>query len=85
MDIETILESVRKTNRLIIVEEGWFFAGVGATIASMVANQAFDYLDAPVEIISGKDVPLPYAVNLEKLALPNIEEVVSTIIKTCNK
>ena len=85
LDIETILESVRKTNRLIIVEEGWFFAGVGATIASMVANQAFDYLDAPVEIISGKDVPLPYAVNLEKLALPNIEEVVSTIIKTCNK
>jgi pyruvate dehydrogenase E1 component beta subunit len=85
LDIETILESVRKTNRLIIVEEGWFFAGVGATIASMVANQAFDYLDAPVEIISGKDVPLPYAVNLEKLALPNIEEAVSTIIKTCNK
>lgn len=85
LDIETILESVRKTNRLIIVEEGWFFAGVGATIASMVSNQAFDYLDAPVEIISGKDVPLPYAVNLEKLALPNIEEVVSAIIKICNK
>lgn len=85
LDIETILESVRKTNRLVIVEEGWFFAGIGATIASMVANQVFDYLDAPVEIVSGKDVPLPYAVNLEKLALPNIEEVVSTIMKICNK
>lgn len=85
LDIESILESVRKTNRLVIVEEGWFFAGVGATIASMVASQIFDYLDAPIEIISGKDVPLPYAVNLEKLALPNIEEVVSAIMKICNK
>lgn len=84
LDIETILESVRKTNRLIIVEEGWFFAGVGATIATMVMNQAFDYLDAPIEVVSGKDVPLPYAVNLEKLALPSVEEVVRTIIKICH-
>ncbi len=84
LDIEAILKSVKKTNRLIVVEEGWFFAGIGATIASLVANQAFDYLDAPIEIISGKDVPLPYAVNLEKLALPTLEEVVSTIIKICH-
>lgn len=84
LDIEAILESVKKTNRLVVIEEGWFFAGIGATIASLVANQAFDYLDAPIEIVSGKDVPLPYAVNLEKLALPTLEEVVSTIIKICH-
>ncbi|WP_341757304.1 pyruvate dehydrogenase complex E1 component subunit beta [Candidatus Tisiphia endosymbiont of Ditula angustiorana] len=83
LDIETILESVKKTNRLVVIEEGWFFAGVGATIASMVMNQAFDYLDAPIEIISGKDVPLPYAINLEKLALPTIEDVISAVKKVC--
>lgn len=83
LDIETILESVKKTNRLVVIEEGWFFSGVGATIASLVMSKIFDYLDAPVEIISGKDVPLPYAVNLEKLALPNIEEVIDGVKKVC--
>jgi len=83
LDIETILDSVRKTNRLVIIEEGWFFAGVGASIASMVMSRAFDYLDAPIEIISAKDVPLPYAVNLEKLALPTIEDVISAVQRVC--
>lgn len=83
LDIGTILESVQKTNRLVIIEEGWFFAGVGATIASLVMSKAFDYLDAPIEIISGKEVPLPYAVNLEKLALPTLEEVINSVKKVC--
>ncbi|XVN43598.1 MAG: pyruvate dehydrogenase complex E1 component subunit beta [Candidatus Rickettsia vulgarisii] len=83
LDIDTILESVKKTNRLVVIEEGWFFAGVGATIASLVMSKIFDYLDATVEIISGKDVPLPYAVNLEKLALPILEEVIDGVKKVC--
>lgn len=76
LDSAAIYESVKKTNRLVIVEEGWFFGGVGASIAAMVAKDMFDYLDAPVQIVSGKDVPLPYAVNLEKLALPSLEDVI---------
>lgn len=83
LDIETIITSVKKTNRLLIVEEGWFFCGIGATIASMVYKLAFDYLDAPVEIISGKDVPLPYASNLEKLALPALEEIIDAVKRAC--
>lgn len=84
LDIDTILESVKKTNRLVVIEEGWFFAGVGVTIASLVMREIFDYLDAPVEIISGKDVPLPYAVNLEKLTLPTLEEVINGVKKVCS-
>ncbi len=76
LDEAAILESVRKTNRLICVEEGWFFSGIGATISSIVVRDAFDYLDAPPEIVSGKDVPLPYAENLEKMALPTIDDIV---------
>ncbi|MCC8417243.1 MAG: pyruvate dehydrogenase complex E1 component subunit beta [Rickettsia endosymbiont of Bryobia graminum] len=83
LDIDTVLESVKKTNRLVVIEEGWFFAGVGVTIASLVMREIFDYLDAPVEIISGKDIPLPYAVNLEKLALPTLEEVINGVKKVC--
>ncbi len=85
LDEEAILESVRKTGRLVVVEEGWFFAGVGASIASLVMRDAFDYLDAPVEVVSAKDVPLPYAANLEKLALPSVEEIINTIKKVCYK
>lgn len=85
LDEEAIIDSVQKTNRLVVVEEGWFFAGVGATIASIVMQKAFDYLDAPVEIVSGKDVPLPYAQNLEKLSLPTIEEMVEAAQKVCYK
>jgi pyruvate dehydrogenase E1 component beta subunit len=76
MDTETIVRSVMKTGRCISVEEGWPQSGVGAEIAAQVMEKAFDYLDAPVLRVSGKDVPMPYAANLEKLALPSIDEVV---------
>ena len=76
MDTDTIIASVMKTNRLVTVEEGWQQSGVGAEIAARVMERAFDHLDAPVLRVSGKDVPMPYAANLEKLALPNIGEVV---------
>jgi pyruvate dehydrogenase E1 component beta subunit len=76
MDSDTIVESVKKTGRLVTVEEGWKQSGVGAEIAARVMEDAFDYLDAPVTRVSGKDVPMPYAANLEKLALPSVAEVV---------
>lgn len=79
LDSSAIIESVKKTNRLVIVEEGWFFAGVGASIAAIVMKEAFDYLDAPIEIISAKDTPLPYAENLEKLALPSKNEIIEAV------
>ncbi len=75
LDHSTVCNSVKKTNRAIVVEEGWFYSGIGATIASIIMNQVFDYLDAPIEIISGEDVPLPYAANLEKLAMPCVEKI----------
>jgi pyruvate dehydrogenase E1 component beta subunit len=77
MDSETIVESVKKTGRLVTVEEGWKQSGVGAEIAARMMEEAFDYLDAPVERVTGKDVPMPYAANLEKLALPSVAEVVA--------
>jgi pyruvate dehydrogenase E1 component beta subunit len=77
MDTETIVASVKKTGRAVTVEEGWQQSGVGAEIAARIMEQAFDYLDAPVARVSGKDVPMPYAANLEKLALPNVAEVVA--------
>ena len=76
-DIETIVASVKKTNRLVAVEEGWPFAGIGAEIAAMVMEQCFDWLDAPVKRVAGKDVPLPYAANLERLAMPQVEDIVA--------
>ncbi len=77
MDVETILASVRKTGRCITVEEGWPQSGVGSEISAQVMEKAFDFLDAPVIRITGKDVPMPYAANLEKLALPTVAEVVA--------
>jgi pyruvate dehydrogenase E1 component beta subunit len=76
MDVEAIVESVKKTGRLVTVEEGWRQSGVGAEIAASVTDQAFDWLDAPVARVCGKDVPMPYAANLEKLAMPSVAEVV---------
>lgn len=76
MDIPTVLGSVKKTNRLVTVEEGWPTAGIGAEISARVHSEAFDWLDAPVTRVTGKDVPMPYAANLEKLALPTVEDVV---------
>lgn len=83
LDVPTIIESLKKTNRLVTVEEGWFFSGIGVTIAAIIMKEAFDYLDAPVEIVSGKDVPLPYAENLEKMALPTIEDIIQAAHRAC--
>jgi pyruvate dehydrogenase E1 component beta subunit len=83
MDSATIVESVKKTGRLVTVEEGWKQSGVGAEIAARVMADAFDYLDAPIERIAGKDVPMPYAANLEKLALPSVAEVVAAAKAVC--
>jgi pyruvate dehydrogenase E1 component beta subunit len=77
MDTETIVNSVKKTNRVVTVEEGWLQSGIGAEIAARIMEQAFDYLDAPVARVGAKDVPLPYAANLEKLALPSVADVVA--------
>jgi pyruvate dehydrogenase E1 component beta subunit len=83
MDLETIVESVKKTGRLVTVEEGWRQSGVGAEIAASVTEHAFDWLDAPVTRVTGKDVPMPYAANLEKLALPSVAEVVEAAKAVC--
>lgn len=81
LDTGLILRSVRKTNRCVIVEEGWPFAGVGAEIAHRIYHDAFDYLDAPVERVTGEDVPMPYAKNLEHAVLPSPEKVVEAVKK----
>jgi pyruvate dehydrogenase E1 component beta subunit len=79
LDTETIVRSVEKTNRLVSVEEGWPYAGIGAEVAARIMENAFDYLDAPVHRVTAADVPLPYAANLEKLALPNANDVVDAV------
>jgi pyruvate dehydrogenase E1 component beta subunit len=79
MDLDTVIASVKKTNRLVVVEEGFPQSSVGDFIANQVSQRAFDHLDAPVITIAGKDVPMPYAANLEKLALPNVGEVVAAV------
>ncbi|WP_439577354.1 pyruvate dehydrogenase complex E1 component subunit beta [Elioraea sp.] len=76
LDIDTIVESVKKTNRLVSVEEGWPFAGIGSEIAAVAMEHCFDWLDAPMVRVHGVDVPMPYAANLEKLALPSVAQVV---------
>ncbi|RVU17743.1 pyruvate dehydrogenase complex E1 component subunit beta [Methylobacterium oryzihabitans] len=83
MDSETVVESVKKTGRCVTVEEGFPQSGVGAEIAARLMVDAFDYLDAPVLRITGKDVPMPYAANLEKLALPNVAEVIEAAKAVC--
>ncbi len=84
LDCDTIVGSVKKTSRLITCEEGFPFAGIGAEIAMQVMEQAFDWLDAPVARATGKDVPMPYAENLEKLALPQVEDIVATAQAVCD-
>jgi pyruvate dehydrogenase E1 component beta subunit len=79
MDTETVIESVKKTGRCVTVEEGWPQGGIGAEIAAVLMEHAFDYLDAPVTRVTGKDVPMPYAANLEKLALPSVDEVIAAV------
>ncbi|SCW76281.1 pyruvate dehydrogenase E1 component beta subunit [Rhizobium mongolense subsp. loessense] len=85
MDLPSVIESVKKTGRLVTVEEGYPQSSVGTEIATRVMQQAFDYLDAPILTIAGKDVPMPYAANLEKLALPNVGEVVDAVKAVCYK
>ena len=76
-DVAAVAESVKKTNRIVSVEEGWPFAGIGSEIAAIVMEECFDWLDAPLKRVSGKDVPLPYAANLERLAVPQVEDIVA--------
>jgi pyruvate dehydrogenase E1 component beta subunit len=85
LDRYTIIESVKKTNRVVSVEEGWAFAGIGAEIAALINEHAFDYLDAPVRRVCGADIPMPYAANLEKLALPQVDEIVHVVKQVCYK
>jgi pyruvate dehydrogenase E1 component beta subunit len=82
LDLDTILDSVRKTNRCVVVEEGWPHGGVGANLAALVQEQAFDHLDAPVERVTGADVPMPYAKNLEQIAFPHEPQVVQAVLAT---
>jgi pyruvate dehydrogenase E1 component subunit beta len=83
MDTATVIASVKKTGRIVTIEEGWPQSGVGAEVAAQVTAQAFDYLDAPPTRVSGKDVPMPYAANLEKLALPSVAELVEAAKAVC--
>ena len=83
LDTETIMTSLMKTNRMVSCEEGFPFAGIGAELVAQVNEQAFDYLDAPVARVTGKDVPMPYAENLEKLALPQIHDIVDAARQVC--
>ena len=82
LDLDTILESVRKTNRAVVVEEGWPHGGVGANLAALIQEQAFDYLDAPVGRVTGADVPMPYSKPLEQAAFPHPEHVVQAALAT---
>ncbi len=82
LDLDTILASVRKTNRAVIVEEGWPHGGVGANLAALIQEQAFDYLDAPIQRVTGADVPMPYSKRLEQSAIPHPEHIVSAVLET---
>jgi pyruvate dehydrogenase E1 component beta subunit len=84
-DTETIVASVKKTNRLVSVEEGWPFAGIGSELSALMMEEAFDYLDAPVKRVAGLDIPLPYAANLEKMALPQANNIVEAARAVCNR
>jgi len=83
MDFATIINSVKKTNRLVTVEGGWQFAGIGVSIAAKMMQEIFDYLDAPILNVTGKAVPMPYAANLEELALPQVKEIIDACKQIC--
>lgn len=85
LDKKTIINSVKKTNRIVAVEEGWSFCGVASEILALCGEEAFDYLDAEPQRVTAKDMPLPYAANLEKLALPSVDEICEIVRKTCYK
>ncbi len=83
LDTETIVASVKKTNRLVSVEEGWPFAGIGSELAAQMMEHAFDWLDAPVHRVTGVDVPMPYAANLEQLAMPKTDDIIAAAKSVC--
>ncbi|QKX01701.1 pyruvate dehydrogenase complex E1 component subunit beta [Wolbachia endosymbiont of Cruorifilaria tuberocauda] len=83
LDTKTIINSIKKTNKLVSVEEGWPFAGIGAELSAIIMEHGFDYLDAPIARVASKDVPLPYAANLEKKALPQVEDIIKAVHHTC--
>ena len=83
LDTATVIESVRKTNRIVTVEQGWPICSIGSEVCSQVVEKAFDYLDAPPTKVTGKDVPMPYAANLEKLAIPHVDDVVTAVKAVC--
>ena len=79
LDTETILQSIKKTNRLVTVEESWPFASIGSEVVNIVQQQAFDYLDSPIIKVNSADVPMPYSSSLEKLYLPQIDDIVKAV------
>ena len=81
LDKDTIINSVKKTSKCVVVEQGWSQSGIGSEITAILMEEAFDYLDAPVLRVTGKDVPMPYAENLEKLALPTVEDILDIVKK----
>ncbi len=83
LDIDTVIQSVQKTNRIVTVEQGWPVCSIGSEIAAQVVEKAFDFLDAPPTRVTGKDVPMPYAANLEKLALPTVDDVIAAAKSVC--
>lgn len=83
LDRHAIAETIKKTSRLVVVEEGWPQCGIGSEVSAIAMEEAFDFLDAPVERITGVDVPMPYAENLEKAALPTVEDVVKAAKRAC--
>jgi len=83
LDTATVIESVKKTNRIVTVEQGWPVCSIGSEICAVVTSEAFDYLDAPPTKVTGKDVPMPYAANLEKLALPHVDDIVAAAKSVC--
>jgi pyruvate dehydrogenase E1 component beta subunit len=83
LDIDTVIASVKKTNRIVTVEEGWPICSIGSEVSARVTGEAFDHLDAPPAEVSGADVPMPYAANLEKLALPSVDQVVAAVKSVC--
>lgn len=85
LDRETIINSVKKTGRLLVVEEGWAFSGVASEINTMICEEAFDYLDAPPARVTAEEVPLPYAANLEKAALPSVAKIIAKVKEICYK
>lgn len=85
LDLDPVLASVRKTNRAVVVEEGWGTYGIGAGLASLIYEMAFDFLDAPIERVAGADVPMPYAINLERLALPGKDDVIRALRKVTGR